>query len=139
MVTREDIVTEARKYIGTPFHHQGRLIGVGIDCVGLLTCVMRSLGLSEYDNTSYAREPSNGLLTKELQAHLDEIPLEDVREGDVLVFWFGRKKRNPQHVGIRTDRGMLHTYADVKKVVEHGLTAKWTRRLCGAYRFRGVR
>ena len=33
---RLEIVKEARRWIGTPYHHSGRLIGVGCDCGGML-------------------------------------------------------------------------------------------------------
>ncbi len=31
-----DVVRTARTWLGTPYHHQGRLKGVGVDCAGLL-------------------------------------------------------------------------------------------------------
>ena len=31
---RDDIVAAAREYLDTPFVHQGRVKGVGIDCAG---------------------------------------------------------------------------------------------------------
>lgn len=133
-----DVTTEARKYLGTPFHHQGRLLGKGIDCVGLLVCVGRSLGLMDYDNPTYPRQPAEGLLLKELDHCMDSIPVADTEEGDLLVFWFAPRSKLPQHVGFRTDRGLLHTYADVGKVVEHSLTEKWLKRICAAYRFRRI-
>jgi cell wall-associated NlpC family hydrolase len=33
---RPDIVEEARSWLGTPYHHQAALKGVGCDCIGLL-------------------------------------------------------------------------------------------------------
>ena len=33
---RADIVEEARSWLGTPYHHQAALKGVGCDCIGLL-------------------------------------------------------------------------------------------------------
>ena len=40
-----DIVKAARTYIGTPFHHRERQPGIALDCVGLLVCVARELGI----------------------------------------------------------------------------------------------
>ncbi len=41
---REDFVRVARSYIGTPFHHQGRLPGVGLDCAGVIVCALAECG-----------------------------------------------------------------------------------------------
>jgi hypothetical protein len=45
MITRKQIICEARKWIGTPFHKQASLIGIGCDCVGLIIGVARALGI----------------------------------------------------------------------------------------------
>ena len=44
-MNRQDVVTAAREWIDTPFHHQARLKGVGVDCVGLVIGVARELAL----------------------------------------------------------------------------------------------
>lgn len=36
MVTRKAIVNAARSWLGTPYHHQASLRGVGCDCLGLI-------------------------------------------------------------------------------------------------------
>ena len=41
------IVTQARTWIGTPFHHQARLKGKGCDCLGLIVGVVDELGLKD--------------------------------------------------------------------------------------------
>lgn len=138
MPTGKDVIDEARKYLRTPFHHQGRLKGVGIDCVGLLVCVGRALGVLDRDNTTYSRQPDSKLLLKELDAVLDIVPLKDIRIGDILLFWFAPRKRFPQHIAFFTGKGLLHTYANAGMVIEHEMTEKWAKRLCRAYRFRGL-
>ena len=45
MITKEDVVREAKTWLGTPFHHQGRLKGVGVDCAGVIVCVAKELKL----------------------------------------------------------------------------------------------
>jgi len=45
MTIRDEIVRLSRAYIDTPFHHAARLPGVGLDCVGLLVCVARAVGI----------------------------------------------------------------------------------------------
>lgn len=138
MVTGRQIVKEARTYIDTPFHHQGRLKGIGIDCVGLLTCVASALGITDYDNTSYSRDPDGVTLMQELQKIADEIDMQNAGVGDILVFWISSKSKKPQHLAIKTEKGMIHTYAHIKKVVEHSLGSMWTKRLVAAFRLKGV-
>lgn len=36
---REDVVRDAREWIGTPYHHKGKMRGVGCDCGGFLYAV----------------------------------------------------------------------------------------------------
>ena len=36
---RQAVEDEARTWKGTPFHHKGRVKGVGVDCGGYLHCV----------------------------------------------------------------------------------------------------
>src|SRR5262245_46482540 len=43
MIAREAIVVAARGWLGTPYHHQASLRGVGCDCLGLIRGVWREL------------------------------------------------------------------------------------------------
>lgn len=142
MIEPLDIVNAARREKGTPFHHQGRATRMGIDCIGLLVMVARELGIPHQDETVYGREPSPEELRKGLEASgLVEIDPSDRQLGDVLVFWIKNRER-PRHVGIQTDlygEGLIHTYADVAKVVEHALDGFWRRRIAWVWRFPGVR
>jgi cell wall-associated NlpC family hydrolase len=45
MMTREQVVAEAMKWIGTPYHKNGRIKYVGIDCSTFLFCVYRNCGI----------------------------------------------------------------------------------------------
>ncbi len=72
------IVSEARSWLGTPFKHQGRVKGVGCDCIGLIAGVARALKLPsrqggwlhEYDRCDYPREPGGMQLQEMLERHL---------------------------------------------------------------------
>lgn len=134
MTISEQIVAEARTYIGTPFHHQGRLKGIGIDCIGLIVNVGKTFGLVDHDNTSYGRYPDGVTLMAELRKYLVEENIENIEPGDIAVYWFKNPKK-PTHVGIVTDYGLIHTYADIGKVVEHKLTKAWQKRLYAVFSF----
>lgn len=138
MIAPEVIQFEARKHLGTPFRHQGRLPGVGLDCVGLLVMVARALGLEHVDRRAYTMRPDGHTLLETLRANPCLLELESPAhaiEGDVLVFEFAGPKW-PQHAAIRTDIGMIHTYQRIGKVAEHGYDAEWRGRTTHAFRFK---
>lgn len=138
-MTGKQVVETARKFLGTPFHHQGRLKGIGVDCIGLVVETARILGLSYHDNTEYSQYPDGKLLMKELhKSKLKSVPIENLQEGDLLVFWISKNTKAPQHLAIKTKDGILHTYATAEKVVEHKFSSAWRRRLCAVFRFPGV-
>jgi len=135
---QQQIVDKAREYVGTPFHHQGRLKGVGVDCVGLIICVSKELGLGleKYDNTNYSRSPSSTALFDVIaKTNLVELPSLDIQLGDILVFFLNPRTRAPQHIAFFSDIGMIHTYEKAKKVSEHSFTKKWRESLLTVFRF----
>jgi cell wall-associated NlpC family hydrolase len=137
MIKRQDILDYARSMMGTPFHHQGRLPKVGLDCVGLLVVVARKFNLTFHDLEGYSRLPDGVTLERELTKCLDRIEIAEVQPGDILTFWM-RKTTQIQHAGIATEHGMIHTWRMSRGVVEHGLDNDWRLQLAGAYRYRGV-
>lgn len=136
MATRSEVIAEARLWLGTPFHHQGRLRGVGCDCIGLVVGVCRALGLGDADARGYARTPDGRSLAEGLARHLAEIPPEAARPGDVLLL---RIRRDPQHVGFLGPGGsIIHAYAGAGRVVETRFDSWWQARLVAAYAIPGV-
>ena len=130
MATRNDIVRKAREYYGTPFHHQGRMKHIGVDCIGLLVGVAKELGIMSYDSTVYARVPEPGILIQELDSCMDSIPIESALPGDVLVFWMSEGEKRPQHIAIKTGPDtMIHTFQHVGRVVEHVIDSRWTPKI----------
>lgn len=136
MPRRHEIVAEARRWLGTPFIHQGRQLGVGVDCVGVLFGVAWALGLSQFDFRAYLPRPNTDTMSALLREHLEPIAVADAREGDVLHFVIAGR---PQHVGLLTAPDyLLHAYQAVGRCVEHRLDDTWRRRIRGAYRYPGV-
>lgn len=140
----EDIVVQARAWLGTPFHHQARLKGKGCDCLGLIVGVVDELGLkdthgrllSSYDEITYPKEPDGTYLIEKLTDILIEVPIADARAGDLALF---KVRENPQHLAILTDYegglGMIHSFAPSRRVVEHRLDDDWKSRLLKVYRW----
>lgn len=134
MTTAAEVIVEARTWIGTPFRHQGRKKGVGVDCAGLVIGVARTLGLSDADYIGYGRQPAGGLLPRLLAEHLDAIAAPE--PAAVVLMAFGRE---PQHLGILTDVGtLIHAYESIAACVEHRFADVWGARVRAAYRFRGL-
>ena len=128
-MTPADFIAAARSYVGVPFHHQGRTRH-GVDCIGLVVCAARDAGLALVDRTDYPRDP-NGLLPLELARQFQEV--DPALAGDILLMRF---RGEPQHVAILAGETLIHGYASIGRVVEHGLDAKWRRRIVAAYRLR---
>lgn len=141
MTTAAEIVAAARSMIGTPFVHQGRLPGAGLDCLGVAVCAAARCGVVLRDVTTYRRSPRPAQLLAELDAQLARVPVEEARPGDVAVFWVQRPGRE-QHVGVLVERpgglGVVHALCDLGRCAEHGLAGFWRERLCRVYRFAGT-
>lgn len=148
MTKQKLIVEEARSWIGTKFHHQGRLKKNGndrggCDCIGLIIGVCANLNISINDNAlnevsknDYSMEPNGLLLKNKLDQYLDRVNLSNISIGDILLFRFNR---DPQHLGIISDYtnggfGLIHCYAQAKGVVEHVLDDNWRNKIVSAYR-----
>ncbi|AGY57157.1 C40 family peptidase [Gloeobacter kilaueensis] len=137
LITGAQVVTEARRWLGTPFHHRARLLGVGVDCVQLLVAVAHELGLSTYEPPPYSRHPDG----RKLRAILAELcepvgeSLELAQPGDVLEVL---NSRYPGHVGLATERGILHASLGEGKVIEHPIDAHLQLKICRVYRMPGV-
>lgn len=136
MTSGADIVRTARGFLGTPFRHQGRAPGKGLDCAGVVAATAQALGLSDYDVGGYGRLPRNRDLAEHLEAAgMREIALRQARQGDVYLMAF---ETAPQHLAIATEIGILHAHRGVGAVIEHRLDETWRRRIRHAYRFPGV-
>ncbi|MBY0428739.1 MAG: C40 family peptidase [Alphaproteobacteria bacterium] len=125
------LVDSARACLGTPFYHQGRVAGIGLDCIGLVIHAVKQIGITVFDEQNYGREPQGDKLHAALLNHEFHL-VEDIAAGDVLLFRFNGE---PQHVGLAvTTNAMVHSYAPIGRVVETGLGETWTRRIAGIYR-----
>lgn len=138
MTTPDDIITEARTWLGTPFRHQGRVRGLGVDCAGLVIGVGNALALfggEHVDHRAYGHSPHAGAMAQVLATHLDRVLGDDLRPGDVLHMRFDAE---PQHLAIYTGETIIHSYAVVRKCVEHRLDDVWRARIDSVWRYRGI-
>lgn len=141
-MNRIDIVAEARTWLDTPFHHQARLKGVGVDCVGLVIGVARSLGLiaPDFDVAAYPRTPDGTSLMHLTDEHMTRISREAMQPGDVVVVAFAK---DPQHLGILSDYrhggfSIIHAHSISGRVIETRLLFGTHMKFVAAYALPGV-
>ncbi len=139
----EDVIAlAARSWVGTRFHHQGRLKKScnhrgGVDCLGLLIGVAHELNLpySIYDENNYSHYPDINKLRKKLSAAMQQIPISDIKSGDILLL---NINGNPQHLAIvgtiSEQLTIIHAYAPARCVVEHAMDDLWQASICAAFR-----
>lgn len=144
--TRAAVVAEARSWIGTPWQHQARSKGVGVDCAGLVIGVSRALGIVVpwMDVTHYARMPDGRSLLYHCDEWMRRVARVLARPGDVLVMRFDE---HPQHLAIASDYahgGLSIVHAldsrDRKRarVVEHRLSPELRAKVVAVYVLPGV-
>ncbi|WP_299408971.1 peptidase [uncultured Roseobacter sp.] len=139
---QEQIVTEARDWIGTPYVHQSAVKGAGTDCLGLLRGIWRTLHGSEPEEIpAYSMDWSEPqgeerLWTAALR-HLQPKPLEDEAAGDVLLFRM-RDSAVAKHLGVAGRLGdhasFIHAYSN-HGVIESSLSLPWRRRIVARFTF----
>ena len=123
----------ARECIGTPFIHQGRVVGRGLDCAGLIIHIFKRLQLPFNDLSGYPEAPYKDMLFNQLNSEpsLIKKPRSELKPGDVMLFTINR---HPQHLAINAGDAMIHAYSVAGKVIEQSIGA-WNRKLTGVYRF----
>lgn len=151
-VDKEVFVNQTRTWIGTKFHHQGRLkksdkgLG-GCDCVGLLVGVIRELSLEEaicgnidyVDKRDYKRIVKNSSFEDVVKKYFREKEISSMEFGDIALFRF-KEFKYPHHVGIigKIDNhfSLIHAFIGSESVVEHILDEYWMNNIHSLYEIR---
>ena len=138
--SRQHIVALAQKWIGTPYHHQGAVIGVGADCLGLLRGVYTDLyGEDPYLNAPMRYSPNWAEGTGGdtlMQAACDYlIPVDTWGAGDVLLFKI-KNANYTKHCAITVNEDtMIHAVSG--RAVQQVSIGAWSSRVAGAFSFPG--
>ena len=91
---RQRVVAEARSWLGTPYHHMGRVKGAGVDCLMLLAEVYEKAGVIGHLEVPFY--PPDWNLHRDAERYLDGVKAHASEiegppgPGDVAVFRFGR-------------------------------------------------
>lgn len=135
-------LTEARRWIGTPYVHQASVKGAGTDCLGLLRGVWRHLYGQEPEtvpaySADWAEPQKDEVLWAAAQRHLQVKPLTDAAPGDVLLFRM-RRGGIAKHVGLQgfigTAPSFVHAFAG-HAVLESPFSSPWRRRVVARFEF----
>lgn len=114
------VVAEAIRWLRTPYHHQGAVLGQGVDCLMLNCCVFHAAGLVPWiDPRPY---PTDWMLHRNeeryllgLGEHADVLPAGTAPQpGDVQTFRFGRTYSHAAIV-VQWPR-IIHAYLPARMV-----------------------
>ena len=142
MIGGDDVVAEARRWLGTAYCHQASRQGAGTDCLGLLRGVWRELLGGEPEVVpAYTQDWSEPDGQEDMLAAarrwLIAKPLFGADPGDVLIFRM-RQGFVAKHLGIAAAVGsyptFIHAYTG-HGVVETALSAPWARRIVARFAF----
>lgn len=136
------VVTEARRWIGTPYVHQASCLGAGTDCLGLIRGVWRGLyGTEPEEVPAYTNDWSEAhgceVLWQAASRNLVTKELGTEAFGDVVLF---RMKTGAvaKHLGIVGEIGpeatVIHAFGG-HAVVESPFSWPWRRRVVARFAF----
>jgi NlpC/P60 family putative phage cell wall peptidase len=138
----DDVVTLARRWLGTPYHHQAAVRGQGCDCLGLVRGVYAELyGAPAEEPSAYSRDLAEATgvetLIEAAARHLAPVDFAEagaVLAGDVVIFRL-RAAAMAKHCAILTGSGrMIHAF-EGGPVCEVNLSDWWRRRIAAVFRF----
>lgn len=138
-IERNHIVELTRSWIGTPYHHQAAMKGVGCDCLGLVRGLWRELYQCDAPSPPpYSRDwgdvDSGERLLTAGDEYLLSVPLETIQVGDVFALRW-RSSKSAKHLAILVEPGrFVHSY-EKAGVVEVSLSRHWRAMMVRAWSF----
>ena len=143
----DQVIVAARSWLGTPYHDQASLRGVGCDCLGLARGVWRQVvGPEPFPIPPYSRDwgeigPSE-VLADGARRMMIEVSTAEAGPGALVLFRM-MPRAVAKHVGILTGptprigsgtSSFLHAYERLG-VIEEPLSRSWRRRIAFAFLF----
>jgi len=114
------VIQEAMSWMGTPYHHHGRVKGAGVDCATLLCEVYEAAGLIPHiEPGTYAPDWHLHRSEEKYLGWLEEYgtEIDSPQAGDVAVWKIGRCF---SHGAIVIDRNtMIHSHMGQGVVLEN--------------------
>lgn len=119
---RAAVIAEATGWLGTPFHHMGRLKGPkgGVDCAQLVWCVFYNVGLTPYMELEFY--PPDFFMHRDAERYMKAVmdnahEVEEPQPGDIVLFKIGRLYA---HGAIIADPGwpyIIHAWYAAQAVI----------------------
>lgn len=130
------LLAAAEAEIGTRFVPQGRLAGIGLDCVGLAAVAARACGVDVESREDYSLTGSDysEMLLDYMRRNCHQVSADAAQSGDFLLFWIN-KPNKPRHLGILADtQHFIHTNDSVGRVTKTIFDERWRKRVHSAWR-----
>lgn len=137
------VLTEAERWIGTPYRHGASRRGVSCDCLGLVRGIWRHLYSEEPEQAGsyaadWAESAAGDPLLEAAQCHMQQRLSSEPEAGDLLVFRW-RADVAAKHLGIMADNGrFIHAY-EGHSVMSSALVPQWRKRIAGVFIFPDIK
>lgn len=139
----EDLIKDARSWIGTSYKHQGRVkknlsnLG-GCDCLGLIMGLKLktkdNFWLKEFDLQDYPKKLSSNIMLETLDLYLNRVTNNELQIGNIILIKLGAW---PQHLAIvsklEPNICIIHSYLQARSVVEQHLSVEWLSSIVAVY------
>jgi len=138
------ILLEAESWLNTPYHHQAKLKGVGVDCCNLIAAIAENTGLiPPIELKPYSLQwhlhSSQEMMLQLLEEHgcrRIDVDMNDIDSwplGSILCFQYGRAC---SHMGLLVeDHQVIHASIETNKVVKHYLDSDLINRIKYIYSY----
>lgn len=133
-------VDEALTWLGTPYHHQGRVKGVGVDCGTLICEVYEKVGLMDYlDPRPYPPDWHMHQMGEQYLEHIKSVCFEvnEPQPGDIVLYKIGKCV---SHGAIVIEwPTIIHSYINLGVIIQDGTKGSLARRVAGFYRMKRLK
>lgn len=140
MTIRDRVLAETRRWIGTPYRHQGFARGVGCDCLGLVRGIWAGVyGCEAERPPAYAMDwavnAHEDRMAQAAARNMTRIATGGAQPGDLILFSW--KPGYPAcHAGILfPENRFVHAY-ERAGVVCSPLVPHWRRRITATFTFK---
>lgn len=136
----QQLAKEAETWVGTRFQHQGRIKGLGVDCVNFISEVAKEVGVTNLEIPHNYRPHEDGtVMLQLLTEHMTLVPTEDMQPGDVLAFCDEALQQPdiPRHLAFVHDvtpKTVFIVHASQHGVRRHRIDSAWRRRIHSCWR-----
>jgi len=130
-IERSAVLAHAKLWLGTPYHPEARVIGVGVDCATMIAETYQGAGKIPMQDIEHY--PPDWHLHRSKERYLEhvfryakELPEENPRAklpGNLVLFRFGRCYSHGAII-VKWPR-IIHAYLDTSVCYENVEAAKW--------------